>query len=181
MSNILTIPPQVVLRVREGAHLELAQRANEIRHAAEAFEKDQPPLESRAAMERTWALLDVLAWAGNVRSLVELDMRQHSTALIAALDAIGPEMARRLSEMPDEDERRPAREDEYQAVRGFDARARRAIERTATPTSSPLTVPPRLLGRACVKARMVSSPPPRKTSCAPLTRTCSLTRRLGPN
>ena len=94
MSNTLTIPPHVVPRLREGAHLQLAQGADAIRHATQAFEKDEPPLEGREDMERTWALLDVLGWAGAAPPPIELDMRHHSTALIAALDEIVPDLAR---------------------------------------------------------------------------------------
>jgi len=148
MSSTLTIPPQVVPRVREGAHLQLAQRANEIRHTAEAFEKDQPPLESRADMERTWALLDILGWAGHVPPSIELDMHKHSTALIAALDAIVPDMARWLSEMSDEDERKSDREDEYLAIREFETTARSAVKRAEKPpTVHTLMIPPTLIER----------------------------------
>jgi hypothetical protein len=148
MSNTLTIPPHVVPRLREGAHLQLARGADAIRHAAQAFEKDEPPLEGREEMERTWALLDVLGWAGAAPPPIELDMRRHSIALIAALDEIVPDLARWLSEMSDQDERRPSRKDEYQAMCEFEGAARRAAERLEHPTTDrALVIPGALLGR----------------------------------
>ncbi len=149
MSNTLTIPPHVVPRLREGAHLQLARGADAIRHAAQAFQKDEPPLEGREDMERTWALLDVLGWAGAAPPLIELDMRHHSTPLIAALDEIVPDMARWISEMSDEDERQPSRKDEYQAMREFEGVARRAAEHLEHPTTDhALVIPGALLERA---------------------------------
>jgi hypothetical protein len=147
MSNTLTIPPQVVPRLREGAHLQLARGADAIRYAAQASDKDEPPLEGREDMERTWALLDVLGWAGVAPPPIELDMRHHSTALIAALDEIVPDLARWLSEMSGEDERGPSRKDEYQAMREFEGAARRAAEHLEHPTTDALVIPGVLLRR----------------------------------
>lgn len=148
MATTLTVPPQVTAHVREGAQLQLAQAAYEVACAAHALQKDAPPLEDRRKMEQLWALLDAIGWAGVLPGPIEIDLREHSLALLIAVREIEPHMQDSLSEMPDDDQRKPRRTDELGAMQEFESIARRAIERVGRRTpAGALAVPPMLVDR----------------------------------
>jgi|GEM_PF-3774955 hypothetical protein len=119
MSNILTIPPQVVSRLREGTHLQLEYGAQTIQREAGTWPKAELPLSERQLMERAWALIDLLGWTGDIPPAIAVDMREHAPAQ----DNVLPHMAETLLEIPDDDNRSAEREAEYRAVRAFDATA----------------------------------------------------------
>jgi hypothetical protein len=110
--------------------------------------KDEPPREARAAMDRTWALIDLLGWTGDVAAPIDVDLHEHGDALLAGFDCALPHMAETLAELPDGDATKPGRLDEYQVMRELEAPARRAIESMAgVPAVGTLMVPPGLLTR----------------------------------
>ncbi len=151
MATTLTIPPQIVLRLREGANLQLAHAAYEIAALVLAVDKEAPPLEDRRYMARLWALLDAIGWSGAVAGPIELDLDEHSPALLIAVGEIEPHLVELLAEMPDEDKRKPSRTDELHAMQQFADAARRAVEHIErierTVPVSALAIPPALVGR----------------------------------
>jgi hypothetical protein len=148
MARTLIVPPQVIPRLREGANLQLAHAAYEIASSALAVNKEAPPLEDRRYMARLWALLDAIGWSGAVAGPVELDLGEHSPALLIAAGQIEPQLQEWLAEMPDEDERKSGRTDELHAVQQFADAARRAVTRIErTVPAGALAIPPLLVGR----------------------------------
>jgi hypothetical protein len=148
MARTLIVPPQVISRLREGAHLQLAHAAYEIASSATAWHKDTAPHEEHHMMEQLWTLLETIGWAGAVPGPVELDLATHSLALLIAIGEIEPNLLEWLAEMPDEDKRKPGRTDELHAVQQFADTARRAVERIerTVPTDA-FAIPPALIGR----------------------------------
>lgn len=149
MTTTLLIPSQVIPRLREGANLQLAHAAYEIASSALAVNKEAPPLEDRRNMAQLWALLDAIGWTGaTAAGPVELDLDEHSLALLIAVGEIEPQMQEWLADIPDEDERKPGRTEELHAVQQFAHAARRAVERIerTVPTDA-IAIPHLLVGR----------------------------------
>jgi hypothetical protein len=145
MPTLITVPPQVIPRLREGAQLQLSFAAHEIAASAQALHRDDPPLEERRKMDRLWALLYLLGWSRVVSEPIELDLHEHCLALLIAVDEIGLHMQTSLDEMPDDDQRKLGRTDELRAMHEFESAARLAIEHTTAPSA--IRIPPTLLGR----------------------------------
>ncbi|HTD09547.1 MAG TPA: hypothetical protein VK680_11705 [Solirubrobacteraceae bacterium] len=181
MARTLIVPPQVISRLREGAHLQLANAAYEIASSATAWHKDAAPHEEHYKMEQLWTLLDAIGWAGAVPGPVELDLATHSLALLVAIGEIEPNLLEWLAEMPDEDKRKPGRTDELHAVQQFADTARRAVERIerTVPTDA-FAIPPALIARVREGAYGYSQSP-HKHSSAPRTHTQSPTQRAAPS
>jgi hypothetical protein len=127
--SVLTVPAAVIGRLREGTHLQLAEGAETIQRVASAWDKDDPPAGERALMQRAWALIDVLGWAGDVPESIDVDVREHGVALRAAIDNIVTSLTDVIADLPEGDAIRVERAEELQALREFEGAALRAIER----------------------------------------------------
>jgi len=131
----LTVTAAVVPRLREGAQAQLAEGASTIKAAAEAYTKDEPPLEARARTDRAWALIDVLGWAGDVPESIDVDVSEQGLALGDAINAAVHGLTDVIAELAADDPVRPERMEELQALREFEGAALRAIEREHTEAS----------------------------------------------
>lgn len=130
--STVTIPAAVVPRLREGTQQQLALAAEQIRVEVEAYEKDVAPLEVRAEMDRAWALLDVLGWAGDVPETISVELPEHAVMLRAAVESMVASLAEVIAELPEDDPTRAERIEELQALREFEGALLRAIERAHT-------------------------------------------------
>ncbi len=148
MARTLTVPSQVISRLREGAHLQLANAAYEIASSAHAWHKDAAPHEDRRKMEQLWTLLDKIGWTGTATNPVELDLGEHSRALLIAVGEIEPHLQESLAEMPNNDQRKSSRTDELHAIQEFENAARRAVQHIGrTVPAGAIAIPPPLAGR----------------------------------
>lgn len=132
MSSTISVPGAVIPRLREGTQQQLADGASMINGAAVAWTKDEPPAEGRALMARAWALLDVLAWAGDVPESINVDLPEHGATLRAAIDGMVTSLTEVITELPEDDPVRTERIEELQALREFEGALLRAIERGHT-------------------------------------------------
>jgi len=130
--SVLSVPAAVIPRLREGTHLQLADGAETIQRVASAWDKDDPPAGERALMERAWALIDVLGWAGDIPESIDINVREHGVALRAAIDNIVTSLTDVIADLPADDPIRAERVEELQALREFEGAALRAIERERT-------------------------------------------------
>jgi hypothetical protein len=121
--STVTIPPHVIPRVREGAYSTLRDCAEGIDQAG-----DDPGGHERVRrrLQATWRLLDAIGWtsADRPRMAVKIDPRDHSEALLAALEPMLPPLEGWLGDLPESDTRRPAKQAEVDAVRDFAAHVR---------------------------------------------------------
>lgn len=124
MSTTILIPDAVAPRVREGARSLMRTLGSLMQDTA-----DDPPAfgELHDRLRSMWSLLDAIGWDDEQESAVEVDLREHSTALLAAVDEILPMLAEWLKEMADEDTAKPARMDEYRLARQFRVAARQKL------------------------------------------------------
>jgi hypothetical protein len=141
MATTVSVPAYVVRRLRRGANLQVAYAADEIASSVLALQKDAPPHEDRRKLDRLWALLDAIGWTGIVPDSIELDLAEHSLALLMAIDKVPLHMHEPLSGRFGDDEHKPGGTDHV--VRELEGAARRAVARIE-PTAV-LTVPPVLV------------------------------------
>jgi len=130
--SVLTVPAAVIGRLREGTHQQLAEGAEAIQRVASAWDKDDPPAGERALMQRAWALIDVLGWAGDIPESIDVDVHEHGVALRATIDNIVTSLTDLIADLPQDDPTRAERVEELQALREFEGAALRAIERERT-------------------------------------------------
>jgi hypothetical protein len=118
MTKPLTVPPNLVARVREGIYGLLAVTAEAIERSAYANEQPEPT--SRTYLEHALAMLDRLGWTSNqgTEQAVELDP-EHSRALYAAIESQVPPLAEWLGDLDPDDASRPGRAEELRLVRQF--------------------------------------------------------------
>src|ERR1035441_1950515 len=125
MSTKIPIPLVVAQRLREGAQSVTRSLGCELENTAE----DPPTFEElHDYLRGMWGLLDVIG-RSDEDDEIEIDLREHSGALIAALGRIVPMLARWIEEIADDDEEKPLRQHEYLLVRDFEVTARREITR----------------------------------------------------
>jgi hypothetical protein len=141
----LTVPAEVLPRLRAGAQLQLENAAAVIQRDAGAWDKDDAPLEAREQMRRAWALIDVLGWAGDVPESIKLDAHEHADALCQAVADMLASITEVIAELPEDNPLRAERAEELQALREFEGAALRAVERGRQTRS--LMVPAALLCR----------------------------------
>ena len=126
MSTNIPIPAVVDPRLREGALSVIRSLDYELEDAA-----NDPTAfgELHDRLRGIRGLLDVIGWNDDDRHEVEveIDLREHATALAAALDLIVPMLAEWIAEMADDHEDKPPRQYEYMLVRQFEGVARREI------------------------------------------------------
>jgi hypothetical protein len=118
MAKTLTVPSNLVRRVREGTYGLLAVAAEAIERSAYANEQPEPA--SRTYLEHALAMLDRLGWTSDqdTQQAIELDP-EHSTALYAAIEAQIPLLAEWLGDRDPDDASRPDRAEELGAFRQF--------------------------------------------------------------
>jgi hypothetical protein len=120
----LRLDPVTIPGLRQGLSTLLAADAETT--AGALVTRDWRPQEiavPRARMERCWALLDVIGWAGAVAAL-EVDAEQHGVTIGEACAAIVPLLEGWLAETPAEDPRVAARITALDGLRELAANAR---------------------------------------------------------
>jgi hypothetical protein len=118
MPRTLTIPPNLVPRVREGTYGLLAVAAGAIEQSAQAHE--QPEAISLTHQEHALALLARLGWSSNQDSEQAIELaREHRASLHAAVEAMIPLLAGWLDELDPDDASRPRRAEELRLIRQF--------------------------------------------------------------
>src|ERR1700677_2983073 len=116
MAETLTVPPNLVGRVREGTYGLLAAEA--IVRSAHAHEQPEPM--SHTNLEHASALPGRLGWTGDQDSGEAIERApEHSTALHAAIETMVPLLAGWLDDLDLADARRPDRAEELRLVRQF--------------------------------------------------------------
>jgi hypothetical protein len=118
MTKTLTVPPNLVPRVREGPYGLLAVAAQAIEQSAHAHRR--PERLSRINLEHAWALLGRLGWTSgqDTEEVIEL-AREHSTTLHAAVETMVPLLAERLNDLDPDNASRPDRVEELRLIRQF--------------------------------------------------------------
>jgi DNA-binding CsgD family transcriptional regulator len=115
VAKSLTVPVNLVPRVREGAYGLLAAGAEAIVRSAHAHE--QPGPMSCADVEHALALLGRVGWSGeqDTEEAIEL-AREHGAWLHAAIETMNPLLTEWLDELDPDDASRPDRAEELRAV-----------------------------------------------------------------
>lgn len=118
MTKTLTVPPNLVGRVREGTYGLLAVAAEAIVRSAHAHE--QPESTSRTNLEHALVMLDRLCWTSgqDTQQAIELDP-EHSTTLHAAIEAQVSLLREWLGDLDPDDASRRARAEELRLIRQF--------------------------------------------------------------
>jgi hypothetical protein len=120
MTKPLTVPANLVPRVREGTYGLLAAAAEAILGPAQVHEQPEPT--SRTDLEHALAVLDRLGWTSHqdTGQAVELDP-EHRTVLHAAIEVQLPLLAQWLGDLDPDDASRPDRAEELRLIRQFAA------------------------------------------------------------
>jgi hypothetical protein len=88
---VITVPAKLVASLRVGLHHLLGTAAEDVADVTTRRGREQHPEwyeDSRAHLEQAWALLDLIGWAdARQPTAARIDLRQHSWAAAAALDA----------------------------------------------------------------------------------------------
>jgi hypothetical protein len=118
MAKPLTVPPNLVPRVREGTYGLLVVAAEAIVDSAHVHEPPEPT--SRAGLEHALTMLDRLGWTSDqdTGQAIELDP-EHRTALHAAIEVQLPLLAQWLGDLDPDDRSRPDRAEELRLIRQF--------------------------------------------------------------
>ncbi len=118
MAKALTIPPNLVGRVREGTYGVLAVAAEAIVQSAHAHEQPEPT--SRTNQKHAEAMLDRLGWISgqDPQQAIELEP-EHRQTLYAAIEAQLPLLAEWLGDLVPDDTSRPDRAEELRLIRQF--------------------------------------------------------------
>jgi hypothetical protein len=116
MAKPLTVPPNLVPRVRECTYGLLAVAAAATVRSTYANEQPEPT--SRTNLEHALVILDRLGWTSDqgTKQAIELDPG-HSTALYAAIEAEVPLLAEWLGDLDPDDTSRPDRAEELRLIR----------------------------------------------------------------
>jgi hypothetical protein len=118
MAKTLIVPPNLVVRVREGTYGLLAAAAEATVGPAHVHEQPEPT--SRAGLEHALAMLDRLGWTSDQDTgrAIALDPG-HRTALHAAIEVQLPLLAQWLGDLDPDDRSRPDRAEELRLIRQF--------------------------------------------------------------
>jgi hypothetical protein len=122
--STVTIPPEVIARVREGAFSALrdcAEAIDQAGHDPGAHEQ------ARVRLQGVWRLLDAIGWTSAKDHPVvgvKIDPGEHAQALLATLEPMLPLLEDWLADLPEFDPRLAGKQAEVQAVRDFAARVR---------------------------------------------------------
>jgi hypothetical protein len=125
----ITIPGAVIPRLRIGTHLQLARDAQRIDAVASAWDKDDPPDEARASMDRAWALIDLLGWAGAVPESIEVDAHDHGATLRVAIGHMAANLTEIIADRAVDGSTKAERTGELRALREFESRLLEAMGR----------------------------------------------------
>jgi DNA-binding NarL/FixJ family response regulator len=119
MDKTLTVPPNLISRVREATYGLLADAAAAIEGSAHANEQPEPT--TRTSLEHAFAMLDQLRWTiGQDAQGEAIDLASsHSQALHAAIEAQVPLLAGWLDELDADDPTRLGRAEELRLLRQF--------------------------------------------------------------
>jgi hypothetical protein len=128
MSSIL-VPAErnLIGRLQEGCHLQLAYAADALKAACEWYDKSEVPLEARRQADAIWALVDEIGWSGSAGA-VTVDVSVHGATLLAGIDAMVFGLADIIADPAVSDATRAERDSELQTLREFESRLREAME-----------------------------------------------------
>jgi hypothetical protein len=126
-SSILTVPQEVIPRLREGVRLQLAHGAEAVHREVAAWPKGEPPLAGRALMDSAWSVIDLIGWTGDVPGSIELDLAENGAVLLAAVEQIVPLVEGWLDELDPVDPRREQRADELRLLLQFQVQVRGVV------------------------------------------------------
>ncbi|MGD1056431.1 MAG: hypothetical protein ABR992_03365 [Solirubrobacteraceae bacterium] len=118
MTKALTVPPNLVGRVREGTYGVLAVAAEAIVQSAHAHEQPEPT--SRINQKHAEVMLDRLGWFSgqDPQQAIELEP-EHRQTLYAAIEAQLPLLAEWLGDLDPDDTSRPDRAEELRLIQQF--------------------------------------------------------------
>ncbi len=122
MSSTVTIPAQVVPRLREGTYTRVHDLADLMVDGARRANRDDDPsalLKLREQLDGTWRLLDASGWRTAEDHAAVVVYSEHLAAVLAAVEAMLPLMAEWLADLADDDPARTEREDEDRMMREF--------------------------------------------------------------